>query len=276
MDYKWLDLQSRDLDRKDFNSFIQGWCLSSSSYPVSFVRPRYQTTRIKLKQRMKELTELTLDLLFKTFIDNENDKSSPPLMEMLSYLPNPLPQKCIELLWKAKLYRVLDEYYFRYDGGIPSTERDAFINRLLPIYLDMTEDERSSQHVVGSTISKYVREISTPEQFMCMFHFNNPWITKSLLKNERCPHAIMEACKDDPKTFPALLKNETVPAEIVTYILKKYKLPVSNYHISSLLADRSADIVIEIRDATLADRQNGLTEKQRQNWWEKLKTEEEL
>ena len=276
MDYKCLDLQSRDLDRKDFNSFIQGWCLSASSYPVIFNRPRYSTTRDKLRLRMKELTEDTLDILFKVFIENDSDKSSPSLTDMLSFLPSPLPPKYLEMLWAAKLYRVLTEYYFAYNGNRPIPERENFVRRLIPIYLDMTEDEHSYQHMIGSVISKYIREVSTPEQFMFLFHFNNQWITKSLLKNSGCPREILEACKDNPKMFPTLLSNENVPTAIVTHIVKKYRLPISNYCISDLLKDHSVDIVVEIRDATDEDRKNSLTEKQRLEWWEKLKTEEEL
>ena len=276
MDYKCLDLQSRDLDRKDFNSFIQGWCLSASSYPVFFQRPRYSSTREKLRFRMKELTEDTLDLLFKVFIENESDKSSPSLASLLGYLPSPLPNKYLDMMWASKLYRVLQEYYFAYNGNRPFPERENFVRRLIPVYLDMTDDERGYQHMIGSTISKYIREIYAPEQFMFLFHFNNPWITKSLLTSEHCPKEIMEACKDDPKMFPTILRNDNVPTAIVTHIVKKYRLPISNYRISDLLKDHSVDIVVEIRDATDEDRKNSLTEKQRLEWWEKLKAEEEL
>lgn len=274
IDVKYLALYANDLDRKSFDAFIQGWCLSCSSYPVVFQYPRYQTTRIKLKEKMKTVKPETIDLLVKVFITNGLGRPGHPLLSMLKYLP-PLTQQHLDWLWEAKLYDVLKEYYLGYDLSNLRTmeEKELFRQKCVKLYaINPTEPnlvESHKMYPLRSITEQYVREVKAPEQFEFLFKFNNPEVTKQLLKNADCPKSIMAACQDNIVYVKSLLSNPKLPSEIALDLVSRFKIPLTDYRISNMLSLNSLSnkIVIEIRPATEEDIKNELTLQQKINWW---------
>jgi hypothetical protein len=271
---KYLALYANDLDRKNFDAFIQGWCLSSSSYSVVFQYPRYQTTRIKLKEKMKTVKPETVDLLVKVFITNGLGRPGHPLLSMLRYLP-PLTQQHLDWLWEAKLYDVLKEYYLGYElSNLRSLEeKEMFKKKCVEIHSMRPTDlvESHNLYPLRTITEQYVREVKTPEQFEFLLKFNNPEVTKQLIQNPECPLSILAACQDDIQYVPALLNNPKIPSEVALDLIQRFKVPVTDYKIANLLTLNGfgGKIVIDIRPATEEDIKNGLTLQQKLNWWNK-------
>ena len=273
------DISASDLKRKDFNSFIQGWCLSVSSHGAGFRAPRYSTTRTRLKERMKELPESTIMLLVQTIIAATNidaPGASWSLVNFMQFIPLPMPQKILDMFWENKCYSALREFYCR--GTFSKTvAEEVFIRRMFPIWCAMGTEERERYHAISNQLSTYIHSmLEDADGFAFLNSLNDIWVTKRMLRNTHCPAAIIQASKDTAALIPSLLENDALPKDVLYYIITKYNLPLTSYHVTNSIGDTklAPDIVVTVRRATDADKAAGLTLQQTSEAWTKLKTEE--
>ena len=282
-----LDISASDLKRKDFDSFIQGWCLSVSSHGAGFRAPRYFTTRTRLKERVKELSEPTMTLLVQTIIATANtletklfmDAADQSLVDFMQFIPSPMPQKLLDMFWENKCYSALREFYCRSTARENTSEftaREAFIKRMFPIWCTTGTEERGRFNGIANQLSAYILNIKDAEGFAFLNSLNDIWVTKRMLRNTHCPAAIIQASKDTAALIPSLLENDALPKDVLYYIITKYNLPLTSYHVTNSIRDTklAPDIVVTVRRATDADKAAGLTLQQTSEAWTKLKTEE--